>query len=334
MSLLLSSCSFYRRPAICEVSEQFITKRDAALNVDSVAVWHGPKGQHWLIATAKSANVLPVYDAATGAWIKNIGQPGTEAGQLLRPNGIAVSGNILFVIERDNARMQLFSLPEGTPLGMTEGILKRPYGLAVTQTAPGDYTVYITDNYSSGNYVSGRGVPSPKKVHIYRVFGPNDLIFIDHRSTFGDEEGPGVLYKVESIAADPLYNRLFIADEHRIAKNIKIYTLDGQFTGHILGAGLFMYEPEGIACYCTSAKAGYIIATDQDRRDNRFYLFDRETLKYIKTFRGHVVRNTDGIAVTERSFGPFARGAFYAVHDDGNICAYDWREISKLCALP
>ena len=42
-----------------------------------------------------------------------------------------------------------------------------------------------------------------------------------------------------------------------------------------------------------------------------------------------MTRNTDGIAITQTAFGPFKKGAFYAVHDDGNIAAFDLADIAE-----
>lgn len=316
----------------CIVPEYFITERDRALNVDSVAVWHGVDNQHWLIATAKSSHSLPVYDATSGDLVKVIGEPGMDAGQFQRPNGIAIENDILFIVERDNKRLQLFDLPDGNPLGYVNGVMKRPYGLAVVTIEPNkQYMVYITDNHGPVDRFY------PKKVHQYAVnivenqYGKKaDMQLV---RTFGDDEGKGVLWKLESIAVDPRHNRLFVADEHEQQKNVKIYTLDGVFTGETIGDGLVEYEPEGIALYETSDEHGYVIVTDQDREGNQFYIFDRSSLVPIKPFEGKTVRNTDGIAITNRAFGPFKNGAFYAVHDDGNICAYDWHLLALLCGL-
>lgn len=326
--LLLSSCGTNKsHEEICHVNEYFVTERRPSMNVDSVAVWHGDQGQHWLVSTAKSGDVLPVYDAATGEFIKDIGKPGTRQGELQRPNGIAIVDDLIFITERENKRLQIFSLPEGKSLGISDSIMQRPYGIAVMRGDAQNYIVYVTDNFNAASH------DGPKRVHIYQVKKQDGKVDISFEQTFGDQEGPGVLMKVESIAIDREHNRLIIADEHPLQKNLKIYTLNGIFTDQIIGNGLFKYEPEGIAIYETGPTSGYVIATDQDRIGNQFYLFDRESLAHLKTFKGDTVRNTDGIAVTNKAFGPFKSGAFYAVHDDGNICAYDWYALAQICAL-
>jgi 3-phytase len=46
-----------------------------------------------------------------------------------------------------------------------------------------------------------------------------------------------------------------------------------------------------------------------------------------------VFSNTDGIFVTESSFGPFEQGALYAVHNDGNTVAIDRMDIAEGLSL-
>lgn len=326
--LLLSSCGANKsHEEVCEAKEYFVTERRASLNVDSVAIWHGAAGQHWLVSTAKEGHVLPVYDATTGEFIKDIGKAGNRQGQLQRPNGIAILDDLVFVVERDNKRMQVFSLPEGISLGVTDGIMQRPYGIAVMPGDAQDYIIYVTDNFNAAGKVG------PKRVHTYRAKKQGAKMVISFIRTFGDQDGPGALLKVESILIDQGLGRLIVADEDSSQKNLKIYTLYGKFTGQIIGNGLFKYEPEGMAMYETGPQTGYLIATDQDRIGNKFYVFDRQTLDHVRTFKGGIVQNTDGVAVTNKAFGPFASGAFYAVHDDGNICAFDWHALAKLCDL-
>jgi 3-phytase len=303
------------------IKEAFVTRGDKADNIDSVAVWHGKQGQHWLIVTAKSTDKLCIYDAATGDAIKTIGSSGTGPQQFKRPNGIAVQDDLLFVVERDNKRLQILHLPTMQLCGLTHGDLQRPYGVAVVQIMPRLYHVYITDNPGD------KKQNTPKKVYQYRVERAASGCSITLERIFGDNDGPGALWKVESIAADPAYNRLYIADEHKEHKNIKIYTMDGQFTGQTIGDGEIQHEPEGIALYASDDLEGYIVATDQDHDANTFLIYDRATLAHKGAFRGAVVRNTDGIAITPRAFGPFAYGALYAVHDDGGIGAFDWATI-------
>ena len=99
------------------VAETYLSPEAPGEEFDSLATWRHPDGTTWLIATAKSSHRLVVFDADTGTRLREIGSKGSEPGQFLRPNGIAVLGDRLFVVERDNHRVQGFSLPDFRPLG-------------------------------------------------------------------------------------------------------------------------------------------------------------------------------------------------------------------------
>src|SRR5690606_15312811 len=111
------------------VREAFQLPLDVSAELDSPTVWHGPDGQHWLLITAKEANAVLINDAATGAALGRVGQPGTGPGQFAYPNGIAVLDDILLVVERDNHRVQVLTLPDLVSVGsFGSDELLRPYG--------------------------------------------------------------------------------------------------------------------------------------------------------------------------------------------------------------
>jgi 3-phytase len=331
--LLVIGCStdsneIYRDVAVVTVEEEYLTPRDEQDNVDSPAIWHGAGGEHWLLATAKETDVILAYDATNGRLIKRFAGSGVDPGQLDRPNGIAVIDSFVFIVERDNNRIQVFSLPSFRSVGIAgQTELLRPYGLTVFKTDTLTYQVYVTDNYED----PGEQVPASEELDeriIHFAFEYEDgRMYGDVEKTFGATSGDGMLNVVESIAADTLFNRLLIADEFEQEKNIKIYNLQGKFTGQVLGDSLFRYEPEGIALYSTGDSTGYWFTTDQDEKDNRFYIFDRRSLDYLGSYTGKTTSNTDGIALSSRAFGDFEGGAFFAVHDDGNVAAIQLKTV-------
>jgi hypothetical protein len=72
-------------------------------------------------------------------------------------------GDLVFVVERDNHRVQVFELPDFRPLGHfgTDELVK-PYGLWVEGRAAG--TVFVTDNHDLG---PERGLD--QRLHRFRV---------------------------------------------------------------------------------------------------------------------------------------------------------------------
>ena len=328
--------------APARLTEAWQTVRDTLDNIDSPAVWHGPNEQHWLLSTAKTTDVLVVNDAATGRELRRVGGSGTGPGKMDRPNGIIVIDDLAMVVERDNHRVQVFALPAFTPLGTFGGdLLKKPYGLAVYPAAePGAYMVYVTDNYE----MADESVPPDsllgERVRQFRVAIASGGLRAESVAAFGATSGPGVLKVVESIAADVPNNRLLIAEELETGSHIKVYTLDGRFTGKTIDSGLFPHQAEGIILYSCGDTSGYWVATDQDLTVNTFHVFDRQTLAHLGSFQGAATLNTDGIALTQRGFGDFPSGAFYAVHNDGNVAAFSWAAIAdalklrKDCGVP
>jgi 3-phytase len=322
-----------RAPA--RLTEAWQSERDTLDNIDSPAVWHGPDGQHWLLSTAKTTDVLVVNDAATGKELRRVGGPGTALGRLERPNGIFVIDDLAMVVERDNHRVQVFRMPAFTPVGIFgESLLKLPYGIAVYRGGEaGSYVVYVTDNYE----MADESVPPDsllgRRVHQFQVALDAKGLKAEPTAAFGDTSGPGVLKVVESIAADPPNNRLLIAEELETASHIKVYTLDGKFTGRTIDSGLFPNQAEGIILYACGDTAGYWVTTDQGMTANTFHVFDRQSLAHLGSFQGAATLNTDGIALTQRGFAGFPSGAFYAVHNDGNVAAFSWAAIADALSL-
>ncbi len=317
-------------PEVAVIQEAFTTLRDESGNVDSPAVWHGKDGRNWLLATAKEGNVILIFDAATGEKIKQFGQAGNGLGSLGRPNGIAVIDDYAVIVERDNHRIQVFSLPELKPIGLFgETVLRLPYGLTIDRF-DGRYHLYVTDNYETPEEETPPADSLGQRVHHFVFTVENNLIFSEHIKAFGETSGTGVLYKVESIFIDRVYNRLLIADEHEEHRNVKIYDVKGNFTGQVIPHNYFLYEPEGIALWeCGADSSGYYLMVDQGKINNTFQVFDRKTLEYIGGFGGRITRNTDGIAITRKAFGNFKYGAFYPVHNDGSLTAISWEDIAK-----
>lgn len=328
------------------VSAAFETKADAWDNVDTPAVWHGPEGQHWLFATAKEGDVIRVHDAVTGTPIRRVGEPGSDLGQFDRPNGVAVIDDLMIVVERDNRRVQVFSLPSFEPLGAFgqpkgwqravgegEERFRLPYGLTVYKKENGTYVLYVTDAYAEPDESVPPSSELGERVKQFRFRVEDGTLQHQHVRNIGATSGPGVLKVVESIWADPAHDRLLIAEEKEGEAQIKVYSLDGEFTGTTISSRYFQREAEGIMLYECGVDDGYWITTDQSETANTFHVFDRARLEHVGSFRGERVSNTDGIVATEQAFGPFEDGAFYAVHNDKSTIAFDWANIADALGL-
>lgn len=315
------------------IHEVYQTERNEADNIDSPAFWQGPNGENWVIATAKEGNKLVITDAEKGSLIKTFGNTGSGKGEFSRPNGILVIDSLLLIVERDNQRVQVLTLPELKTLGFICDSLIKPYGLTCFKISDKKYNLYITDNYEAAE----DSIPPPeelnKRIHHYELSVFNDSVEAKTIKKFGAVSGSGILNIVESIYADPVHNHLLLSEEDMTQSSVKVYDLDGNFTGKVFGKGIFKFQVEGIALYECGDSNGYWIITDQDYHNNTFHIFTRKDFEYKGSFYGSKTTNTDGVWLTQVSFGKFKEGAFFAVHDDGNVSAFDLAVIADSLKL-
>lgn len=310
------------------VPEAWISAPVAEDELDSVAAWPTEDGGVWLIATAKSSQRLAVYDGDSGRRLRTFGEPGHGPGQFKRPNGIAVFGDALFVVERDNRRVQVFDLPDFTPRGsFGEEQLQVPYGLWLHETEPGQLEVLVTDSFMA-DFKTGLLPPMAQldqRVRRFRVTLEDAGLQADYLGAFGDTGEGGALRMVESIAGDPVHDRLLIADEdRRVGSTLRDYSLNGAYRGHSLPT--FDADAEGVALWACSFEDGYWVAVDQVS-PTLFRLFDRVTLEPRGVFAGEQVANTDGETIHASPTARFPAGALFALHNDQSLAAFDLRDI-------
>lgn len=306
--------------------------------LDSLATWPAPDGATWLIATAKRAHQLRVFDADTGAALRSVGTHGRLPGQFDRPNGIAVHGDLVFVAERDSRRVQVLELPTFRSIaafGMPE--LRSPYGLWVHETAPDTYEVHVTDSFMDGP--DFQQIPDvatlDQRVRLYRFeHHAGGTSKVTALGTYGSTDPETALRIVESIAGDPVHDRVLVADEDlRHRATLHAYTLEGRYTGRALPAGTFDAEPEGVALWSCSIDGGYWVAADQLRPRTVFRLFARDDLLPAGSFSGARTAATDGVALHASPTARFPAGALFAVDDDAAVVAFDLRDIATALRL-
>ncbi|KAF1721096.1 phytase [Pseudoxanthomonas wuyuanensis] len=322
------------------VQEAFLTAMTPEDNIDSPASWTAPDGKTWLIATAKATDKLVVYDGQTGQTLRSFGTTGKGDGQFERPNGIAVADALVFVVERDNHRVQVLRLPDfGHVLTFGAEQLRKPYGLWVNRTGDG-YEVYVTDAYMAGEDAQGEDILPPlnqldKRVWRYAVARDGEGFSATVAGSFGDTTPDGALRVVESIWGDPANDRLLIAEEDETyANELKVYDLAGRYAGRTIGRDVFRAQSEGIMLKTCAGGAGWWLTTEQGKGRTVFHLFDRKTLEHAGAVAGARVANTDGIWLDQSASASFPEGVLYAVHDDQGVVALDWRDIAQALALP
>jgi 3-phytase len=322
-------------PGAPVIAETWLSVATPAEEIDSVAAWRTHEGALLVLASAKSGDRLRVYDGRDGRFLRSIGSGGEEPGRFRRPNGVFVIDGLAFVVERDNRRVQVLDLSDGRTLGQFGAAeLHTPYGLWIGREAPGRYRVYVTDSY----YTEQREVPPDAelgaRIKLFDVVVGDGRVDARLRAAFGETAGPGVVRTVESLWGDPEHDRLLVADEDPSGRNIKVYHLDGRFTGTVIGTGLFVFEPEGIALVrCRAPGEGYWVVSDQHQDQQRFVLFDRRTLAPAGVFVPRTTRMVDGIWFQADAGPPFVGGALFSQHADAAVAAFDWTAISTALDL-
>jgi 3-phytase len=339
-AILMAACT--SGPDVPIIAESYVTVADEAMNIDSVATHAAIGNTTWLFATAKEGHVVRIYDAASGEHLRDLGGRGSGPGEFQRPNGILARDGLLIVVERDNRRVQVFNLPGLAPLAIFgQNDLVKPYGAYLQPLGNDNYRLFVSDAYETAD----ERVPPPAeldhRIHVFELSVERDAdetaitVSAQHTQAFGATAGDGILFVVESLFGDPVYDRLLIAEEDPAGgRVIKTYSLDGRYTGPLIGDGVFQAEPEGIALFACDDGSGYWIATDQAYRRNIFHLFDRATFAHVGGFAGAVTEHTDGIWLNQAPIPGFPAGALFAVHDDQAVSAFDWRAIAAALALP
>jgi 3-phytase len=318
--------------------ERYVSDETAG-ELDSLATWPTPDGGIWVVGTAKAAHRLVVFDGQTGALLRTVGERGEDPGQFIRPNGIAIHGDLVFVVERDGRRVQAFRLPDFAPAGSFGGDeLRSPYGIWLHETGPGTLALFVTDSFMYGeNYdVVPQADELDERVRRYEVaYTGSGPVSARYAGSFGDT-GEGALRKVESIAGDPANRRLLVADEFTPGgSTLREYTFEGRYAGRSLPSDSFAAEAEGVALWtCNGDPAiGYWVAVDQIVPLTTFHLFDRDRLSLVASFTGETTSWTDGVALHAAASPAFPAGALFAVHADKAVTVFDLADVARALGL-
>ncbi|WP_144898127.1 phytase [Luteimonas cucumeris] len=316
------------------VAESYVSEEHPADELDSLAAWPVDDGGLWVIGSAKSTHHLVVFDGDSGQRLREVGGKGDAPGQFNRPNGVAVFGDYLFVVERDNHRVQVLSLPDFRPLTLFGADqLRSPYGLWLHEIAPNELDIYVTDSFMEGRKFD---VVPPlaqldQRVRRYRLhMGDDDALRVESLGAFGDTSPDAALRMVESIGGDPANDRLLIAEEDtRVGTDLREYDLAGRYIGKSVAPGRFRAQAEGVALWDCGSDQGYWVAVDQADPRTVFLLFDRTTLDYRGSFVGTATGHTDGIALHAAATLRFPSGALFAVHEDKAVAAFDLGDVAR-----
>lgn len=318
------------------VQEAFVSAATPEDMVDSAASWNDAEDRRWVLLTGKKSDQLLVHDGATGELLHRVGSRGNGPGQFKYPNGIFVVDDLLWVVERDNRRVQVLRLPSFEALGsFGESDLRAPYGIWL-RTLDDHYEVMVSDafmlppDYTRVPPMEELGQRF-KRYHVRLTAGE---LQAELKQTFGATDTFGAVRITESLWGDPEHDRLLIAEEHRPSgTRLRLYDLQGHYAGRDVGERTYRAEAEGIALWHCADGSGYWIGADQFVDRTVFHLFDRQGLEHLGSFAGEHTANTDGIWLEQTPSARFPAGVLYAIHDDQALVAFDWRAIAAALGL-
>ena len=265
--------------------------------------------KHVIIVTVKDKNEIHVYGAMNGQFKKSIKRENAY------PNGVTtINDQFVLVTERNNKQVAVFDSSMNFLGSFGNNELRSPYGITFYKQDEKSYKVLVTDSYEYNN---------PREDRILSWdFAIEDGVFSTGSASI---LGFPTLYQVESIQADKHYQTLLVAEE--MEEHHKIMALDlitGEVTKEDLGNFNRGNDPEGIALVANPDNSGYWICTEQSKSDNRFHLYDRNTLDYISTMYLDGVSYTDGIATAYMH----GKWFLYAVDNDARVAAFELPEIN------
>ena len=300
------SCSNPSHQVIVLDDPMFVTEPVEDAGMDSIGFL---MRKHVIVVTVKDKNELHVYNAMNGKLKKSIVREDAF------PNGVTtINDQFVLVTERDNKHVAVFnsSLEFLGTFGGDE--LRSPYGITFYKKEDGLYKVLVTDSYEYNN-------PRQDRILTWDFKIENENFDVSSSSVLGSP----TLYQVESIYADKYYQTLLVAEEMKeYHKVMALDLISGEIKKNDLGNFDRGNDPEGIALVLNNDNTGYWICTEQSKTDNRFHLYDRESLNHFATMYLKDVSYTDGITTAYMH----GKWFLYAVDNDARIVAFELPEIN------
>ena len=289
----------------------------------------------------KASEKLVIYDGDSGATLRTFGTAGQGPGQFKRANGIFVHRDLVFVVERDNHRVQVLRaalLAVRWRRSATKELVQ-PYGIWLQETQPGKlrcagHRCLHGRRGCSGDDVCrrwrelGRARPALRGARRRRIgVGANTSVrSATPAQRVRSASGIGL---GRSRQRSPAGRRGRHCDRHRCANTISAAIS----RAHDRRSACSRRRPKASRCGHARTAAATGSPTDQYKDRSLFHVFDRRTLHHVGAFAGKQVGNTDGVWLHQAGSARFPKGVFYAVHDDMAVGAFDWRDVAKALSL-
>jgi len=290
------------------------------INIDSIAFWEAPNPSDTLMfVTAKGNKKVEVWKYP----FQN-----NELDSLTfnnTPNGVVVDqkNDELLIGEYDESEVSVYSLPSLK--------LRRKFGKGILGEAETNLDILFHTTREVRVYVS-----DSHTVYAFRSENGKRLYLIVPPVT-----------SIETVLADDYYQVVYIPEEnggkgkspgiHAYHPNGTPYKKNGtNVFGH---NGIFRADEEGILLYTcptnglTDQGSGFIVVADQSTPLSEFEFFDRKSWKHLGTVKIKGVKNTDGIASTQKALPEYPKGIFSAVDNDASVAIVGWDVILDATGL-
>jgi 3-phytase len=305
--------------------EPAVITEQVGYDTDDPAIWINPQdaSKSIIIGTDKDSNGgLYAFDL-NGKIINKV-------PRLKRPNnvdleyGFPLNGNKIdfaAVTERETNSVKLYSLPDLKEVGsftVFDGEKERsPMGISIYKNPKTD-EIFAVVGRKSG--------PSDGYLWQYKLTEKEGKITGEMVRKFGKYSG---LKEIESIAVDDELGYIYYSDEQFGVHQYYADPSKGNNELLVFGKGDFVSDVEGISIYATSATAGYILVSNQQKDTFNVYL--RENPSKGKIAEVPVsTSESDGSEVTNVNLGSkFPKGIFVAMSNGKVFHIYDWRTVEE-----
>jgi len=285
---------------------------NSKVNLNNITWWFNKKTkEYWIFLSSQETDKIFILNGLTGEYIKALGGTGDKVGQLNSPIDLVVFDDYLYILEQDNNRVQIFSLPDVIFIGFIGEIqLKSPRSLSLIKVKKDNKyynCLFVSENLDKKSL-------RPKCVYKYIFNIDNKGIDNIKVKKIGNINGEGKIMRCSSIEYDAYYNRLLILDSYE--KNIKIYDINGNFI-KVIDDNIFNSEPIGIKLMNENNGRGIYFIFDRSKIDNLFHIYDRETLSYISTLKSDKSLENDNICIINHN----GNKILYVIDDESCVLA-------------
>jgi len=294
-------------------------------DTDDPAIWINPAD------ASKSIIIGTDKDTDGGLYAFNLqGKIINKVLGLKRPNNVDIEYGFLLngkktdiaaVTERETNMVKLYSLPDLKEVGafsVFDGEAERgPMGISMYKN-PKTEEIFVIAGRKSG--------PGDGYLWQYLLSEKEGKITGNVVRKFGKYSG---LKEIESIAVDDELGYIYYSDEQFGVHQYYADPEKGNEELLVFGKGDFKSDVEGISIYPTSAAAGYILVSNQQKDTFNVYLRENPAKGIIAEIPVST-SESDGSEVTPVNLGPqFPKGIFIAMSNGKVFHIYDWRTVEE-----